>query len=114
MPLTSVTMEPPEPTRLGTVVVAHTGVGGFGFDDRMEVVHWTPPRDDHPGVCRLEKRGTVVLGWAEIEVHPRGDRSIVVWREEVRVAKLPRLFSMPLAWAGRLVFARLLAAVLAQ
>jgi hypothetical protein len=100
VPLTRVTARPPEPTRRGTVVVARTGVGGFGFDDPMEVVRWNPPTQDLPGACRLEKRGTVVDGWAEIEVRPWGQGSLVVWREHVQVATLPRVLDAPVAWAG--------------
>ncbi|WP_055552161.1 hypothetical protein [Streptomyces sp. NBRC 110028] len=114
VPLSDIAVRPGGPTRVGSVVVARTGLGRAGFDDPMEVVRWEPPGGGRPGLCRLEKRGSVVLGWAEIEVWPSGQRSRVVWREEARVARLPRVFDAPTAWAGRLVFGRVLRGLLEE
>ncbi|MFD5078750.1 SRPBCC family protein [Streptomyces sp. NPDC058371] len=107
VPLTRVTVATPPPTGEGTVFVARSGIGALAFDDPMEVVAWTPPREGRPGACRLEKRGTFVTGWAEIEVHA-SDRggSRIVWREELRVRWLPRLCDRPLAWVARRMFGR--------
>ncbi|WP_043239637.1 Immediate-early protein 2 [Streptomyces violaceusniger] len=117
VPLSGVTVRPAGPTRVGTMVVVRTGVGRAGFDDPMEVVRWDPPAGDlpagdTPGICRLEKRGSVVLGWAEIEVRPRDGGSEVVWREEARLRGLPRLFDPPTVWSGRLLFGRVIDALL--
>ncbi|RNF81328.1 SRPBCC family protein [Streptomyces botrytidirepellens] len=112
VPLSSVALRSEGPTRVGSVVVARTGVGRAGFEDPMEVVRWEPPGEGRPGLCRLEKRGSVVLGWAEIEVWADGERSRAVWREEARVARLPRALDAPTAWAGRLVFGRVLRGLL--
>ncbi|MDN0200630.1 SRPBCC family protein [Streptomyces sp. S.PNR 29] len=108
VPLTRVTVVTPPPTGRGTVFVARSGVGAFAFDDRMEVTVWQPPSDDGtPGLCRLEKRGRVVRGWAEVEVRPGpGGRSRVLWREELRVRLLPALFDGPLERTARYVFGR--------
>jgi hypothetical protein len=107
VPLTRVTATPPPPTGEGTVVVARTGVGPLAFDDRMEVTVWRPPADGEPGLCRLEKRGRVVLGWAEIEVRPGpGGRTRVLWREEVGVRFLPGVFDPLLGAAARAMFGR--------
>ncbi|MER5429569.1 SRPBCC family protein [Streptomyces sp. NPDC002588] len=107
VPLTRVTVITPPPTREGTVFVARSGVGPFAFDDRMEVALWHPPADDEPGMCRLEKRGRIVRGWAEIEVRPGpGGRTRVLWREELRVRLLPSLFDPPLGATARSVFGR--------
>jgi hypothetical protein len=107
VPLTRVTVLTAPPTHAGTVFVARSGIGPLSFDDRMEVTVWRPPVDDTPGLCRMEKRGRVVLGWAEIEVRPGpGGRSRVIWREELRVRLLPPLFDRPLAGAARYVFGR--------
>ncbi|MFF7788483.1 SRPBCC family protein [Streptomyces sp. NPDC007991] len=109
VPLTVVTVVPPEPTRVGTVVVARSGVGPLSFEDPMEVTVWQPPRDGAPGMCRLEKRGRVVLGWAELEVWPGpGGRTRVVWREEIRIRLLPSLFDGVLRPSARYVFGRAL------
>lgn len=78
VPLTAVRVDPPGPTRVGTLVVARSGAGALAFDDPMEVTVWQPPEDGAPGMCRLEKRGRVVLGWAELEVRP-GPGGRTVW-----------------------------------
>ncbi|MDR6977795.1 hypothetical protein J2X68_004519 [Streptomyces sp. 3330] len=107
VPLTRVTVLTPAPTRAGTVFEARSGLGPLSFADRMEVTEWQPPSDGEPGRCRLEKRGRVVLGWAEIEVRPGpGGRARVLWREEVRVRFLPSLVDPLLGAAGRSVFGR--------
>jgi hypothetical protein len=107
VPLTRVSVLTPPPTRQGTVFVARSGIGPLRVDDRMEVTVWRPPADEQPGLVRLEKRGRVVLGWAEIEVRPGpGGRTRVVWREELRVRFLPRLLDPVLHAAARTVFGR--------
>ncbi|MET9830310.1 SRPBCC family protein [Streptomyces sp. NPDC006385] len=107
VPLTRVRVTPPGPTREGTVVLARTGIGPLSFDDPMEVTVWRPPGTDTPGLCRLEKRGRLVTGWAEIEVLPGpGGRSRVLWREELGVRGLPRLLDGGLERAGRHLFGR--------
>ncbi|WP_133914480.1 SRPBCC family protein [Streptomyces sp. NBC_00582] len=107
VPLTRVTVVTPPPTGEGTVIVARTGLGPLSFDDRMEVTVWHPPAEDEPGRCRLEKRGRVVLGWAEIEVWPDpGGRTRVVWREEIGVRLLPSPFDPLLRGTGRRLFGR--------
>ncbi|CAL9290186.1 SRPBCC family protein [Streptomyces olindensis] len=115
VPLTAVRVEPPAPTRRGTLVVARSGVGPLAFDDPMEVTVWQPPQDGAAGRCRLEKRGRVVLGWAELEVRPGpGGRARVVWREEIRVRPLPSLFDGLLRRSARYVFGRALNRLLRQ
>lgn len=111
-PLTSVTVPDGLPTRIGTVLVARTGLGPFGFDDPMEVVRWTPPAAGRAGLCRLEKHGAVVLGRASIEVSPTECGSHVVWVEELRVRLLPRWADPLVSTVGRRVFVRVLDALL--
>ncbi|MFE9681112.1 SRPBCC family protein [Streptomyces sp. NPDC006285] len=107
VPLTRVRVVTLPPRGEGTVFVARTGVGPLGFDDRMEVVVWRPPHHGTPGLCRLAKRGRLVLGWAEIEVRPTAEGgSRVVWREELGVRGLPRAFDPVLERAGRWMFGR--------
>jgi hypothetical protein len=75
----------------------------------MEVVAWDPPR-----FCRIEKRGRVMLGWAELSVTAAGTGSIVTWREEAVPARQPR-FARPLAdAAGRRLFTRVLRGLLSD
>ncbi|WP_329333204.1 SRPBCC family protein [Streptomyces sp. NBC_00663] len=107
VPLTRVKVETAGPTGVGTVFVARTGVGPVAFDDRMEVTVWHPPTDSDPGLCRLEKRGRVVTGWAEIEVGPGpGGRSRVVWREELGFWFLPGVVDPVTRRVARYVFGR--------
>ncbi|MFJ4481057.1 SRPBCC family protein [Streptomyces longwoodensis] len=107
VPLTRVVVETPPPTGRGTVFVARTVLGPLHVDDRMEVTVWRPPAGDAPGLCRLEKRGRVVLGWAEIEVAPRpGGRTRVRWTEDIGVRLVPAFFDPVLRGAGRWVFGR--------
>ncbi|MET8975162.1 SRPBCC family protein [Streptomyces sp. NPDC004539] len=107
VPVTRVTVRTPAPTGEGTVFVARTGVGPLAFDDRMEVTVWQPPSHTTPGLCRLEKLGRVVLGWAEIEVHPGpGGRARVIWREELRMRFLPSFLDPAVRVVARRVFGR--------
>ncbi|WP_053639355.1 SRPBCC family protein [Streptomyces sp. NRRL F-4707] len=107
VPLTRVTAAPPGPTRRGTLIVARTGAGPLAFDDPMEVTVWQPPYGDTPGRCRMDKRGRVVRGWAELDVRPApGGGARVGWREELDVPLLPSLLDGVLARSGRLVFGR--------
>jgi hypothetical protein len=110
VPLTAISVLTPGPTRVGTVLVARTALGGAGFDDPMEVVEWEPPAPGKPGRCRLEKRGRVVTGWAEIRVAEADGRTRASWLEELRLGPLPapldRLTGPLTATAGRLVFGR--------
>ncbi|MEU9187729.1 SRPBCC family protein [Streptomyces sp. NPDC048484] len=115
VPLTRVRVVTLPPRGEGTVFVARTGVGRLAFDDRMEVVVWRPPRDGTPGLCRLVKRGRLVVGWAEIEVRPAPEGgSRVVWREELGVRGLPRAFDPLLERAGRWMFGRAVKGLLAR
>ncbi|MEV6402114.1 MULTISPECIES: SRPBCC family protein [Streptomyces] len=107
VPLTRVTVVTRGPNREGTVFVARTGIGPFAFDDRMEVTVWCPPEDGGPGLCRLEKRGRAVRGWAEIEVRPGpGGRTRVIWREELRPRLVPSVLDPLLRPLARAVFGR--------
>jgi hypothetical protein len=119
VPLTRVTVRTPPPTAEGTVFVARSGVGPLAFDDPMEVVVWQPPEGGGVGRCRLVKHGSLVKGWAEIEVRPHGDgagagpdspptpaASRVLWREELRVHRLPGFCDRPLGWLSRRMFGR--------
>ncbi|MFI8193604.1 SRPBCC family protein [Streptomyces sp. NPDC085946] len=115
VPLTRVSVATPPPTREGTVVVARSGLGPIGFDDPMEITVWRPPQGDAPGLCRLEKRGRVVTGWAELEVRPGpGGRARVLWREDVRVRGLPAVFDPLVRASGRAMFGRAVNALLRQ
>ncbi|MFC4498129.1 MULTISPECIES: SRPBCC family protein [Streptomyces] len=107
VPLTRVIVVTPPPYGAGAVVVARTGLGPFAFEDRMEVTVWQPPAEDEPGLCRLEKLGRAVRGWAEIEVrHGPGGRARVVWREELRFRFVPSFLDPLVGSTARRVFGR--------
>lgn len=107
VPLTRIRVLTDGPTSVGTRLVARSGIGPLALDDVMEVTVWRPPADGEGGLCRLEKRGRVVRGWAEIEVLPGpGGRSRVLWLEELRVRFLPRAFDGVLERTARVVFGR--------
>ncbi|RSS83117.1 SRPBCC family protein [Streptomyces sp. WAC06614] len=109
VPLTRTVIDTAGPTRAGTVFTARSGVGRVTVDDPMEVTLWRPPEEDRPGLVRLEKRGRVVLGWAEIEVRPRpAGGAEVHWREDLRLRGLPRFLDPVVAAVGRRVFGRAL------
>ena len=107
VPLTRIRVTPAGPTHEGTLVVARSGIGPLSFADPMEVTVWQPPGDDTPGRCRLEKRGRVVTGWAEIEVRPGpGGRTRVLWREELAVRFVPGGLDGVVERTARYVFGR--------
>ncbi|WP_419997968.1 SRPBCC family protein [Streptomyces boninensis] len=95
---------------VGGRFTARTGWRRVGFDDPMEIVEWRPPgTGGASGRCRLEKRGRLVRGWAEIEVHAEGPAAARVgWWEELRPRGLPRLLDPALARVARAVFGRAL------
>ncbi|SHG76507.1 Polyketide cyclase / dehydrase and lipid transport [Jatrophihabitans endophyticus] len=115
VPLTTIAVTTPAPDGegVGTVFTARTAVGPLGFDDPMEVVAWRPPSGTTPGRCRLEKRGRVMLGWAEITVEPHRDGSRTTWTEAARPRGLPRVADRLAAVTGRLLFGRVLRRLLA-
>lgn len=112
VPLTTIGVTTEPPNRVGTVFTARTGLGRAGFDDPMEVVEWEPPADGNGGHCRLEKRGRVMLGWAELSVQAHGTGSRVTWREEAKPAKLPAFTDAISAAAGKRLFGRVLRGLL--
>jgi Polyketide cyclase / dehydrase and lipid transport len=109
VPLTTIEVTTPPPAGVGTVFTAHTGVGRLGFDDPMEIVAWDPPH-----FCRIEKRGRVMLGWAELSVEAQADGSRVTWREQARPARLPRFADRASTASGRLLFGRVVRRLLAD
>lgn len=101
VPLTRIALTP-------TGFDAFTGVGRLGFHDPMEVVE-----SREPAFCRLEKRGRVVTGWAELVVEPHGDGSRVTWREDIHVRGMPRFLDGLTKASSRALFSRVVDGLLA-
>lgn len=96
VPLTSITLTP-------RGFDAFTGIGRVGFHDPMDVVE-----SRQPAYCRLEKRGRVVKGWAELSVDPLRAGCRVTWREEIRVTGVPRAFDGMIRASSRRLFSRVI------
>jgi hypothetical protein len=114
VPFTRMRVSTPPPNGVGTVFVARTALGPLGFDDPMQIVHWQPPGADAGGHCRIEKRGRVMLGWAELSVVPSGQGSRATWREDAAPNHLPRFLHPIAALSARLLFGRVLRRLLAD
>ena len=86
-------------------IEARTGVGPAAIPDRMRVTHWDPPRG-----FAITKLGPLLDGWAQIELHPEGAGTRLVWREEIvpRPARLGRRLSPLSDRINRLFFGRAL------
>ncbi|RAG87338.1 SRPBCC family protein [Streptacidiphilus pinicola] len=94
---------------VGDVVLARTALGPVGFDDPMEIVVLTPPTRGREGLCRLEKRGRIVRGWAELRVCAEAEGGAeALWVEEIRVRGVPAALDPLVARVARLVFGRAL------
>ncbi|MEO9137458.1 MAG: SRPBCC family protein [Jatrophihabitans sp.] len=114
VPLTTIEITTAGPTGAGTMFNARTGVGRVGFDDPMEIVEWDPPTADKAGRCRLEKRGSFMVGWAELTVEPRGSGARATWTEAARPARAPRFADKVSDALGRKLFGRVLRGLLAE
>ena len=101
VPLTSIRLT-------GDGFVARTGIGPLAFDDPMEIVAF-----EAPTFCRLEKRGRVVTGWAELRVDPHGDLTRIVWREDIHVAGTPRFADGLTKASSRRLFGKVIDGLLA-
>lgn len=93
---------------VGARFVARTSLGPFHFDDPMEVTYWQRPAEGSPGVCRVDKRGRVVLGSTVITVSPSREGSVVHWQEDATIRLLGPVASWPNRVAGRRIFGRVL------
>nr|WP_217361686.1 SRPBCC family protein [Aeromicrobium stalagmiti] len=87
---------------------AFTGIGRVGFHDPMDVVEWR-----EPSFCRLEKRGRLVTGWAELSVEPNGTGSRVTWREDIHVKGMPRFMDGITRASSHRLFSRVVDGLLA-
>jgi hypothetical protein len=106
IPLTTIQLVGLIRDAVGARFVARTSLGPFHFDDPMEVTYWQQPSGGSPGVCRVDKRGRVVLGSTVITVTPSREGSVVHWQEDATIRLLGPVASWPNRVAGRRIFAR--------
>ena len=64
---------------VGWRFTARSGPARLPLVDEMVLTRWEPGRR-----YALTKLGPLLRGWADIEVHPSGAGSRVVWSEEIR------------------------------
>lgn len=86
---------------VGSTVSARTGPRGLGIVDRMVVERSDPPATElgHSGVAAYRKLGPVLLGTAELQVHPTAaDRCRVTWIEQVHLRGTPAWLTGPPVW----------------
>jgi carbon monoxide dehydrogenase subunit G len=62
----------------------------------------------------LEKTGSLILGWAEIEVHAQSSGARVIWTEDVNIRGLPRVFDRLAKMVGQWMFGRAIDGLLAD
>ncbi|MBA3233847.1 MAG: SRPBCC family protein [Propionibacteriales bacterium] len=109
IPLTSVTRTG---EGAGSFFNARTALGPIGFDDLMEVTQWRPPEPGAAGLCRIEKRGHVITGWAELTVSPTADGTRVSWLEDATIRHTAGVLDFPIRILSARVFGRLIDALL--
>jgi hypothetical protein len=112
VPLTRIRVLTPPPSAIGTTFVARTGLGRVAFEDPMEITEWDPPTGGSAGRCHLEKRGRIMLGWAELRVDPIADGCQATWTEDIRLAHAPPWLDRPTVLSSRLLFGRVLRGLL--
>lgn len=100
IPLTKVEVEGGDPTAVGSVFTATTGVGPLAMPDRMRVQRCDWDDATSSGNCVVEKLGPVLTGTAGFTVEPGADGGVVRWFEDVEVAKAPGFVSPMLTRMG--------------
>lgn len=110
IPFTTIEHDP-GPIAVGWRFAGRTGVGRLALLDRMEVTRWEPGES-----FRIDKRGPVLDGWADVHFSVDGDDTRVVWRE--RIVLRPRVLGAALGPvldpANRVFFGRALSAMAAR
>jgi hypothetical protein len=99
---------------VGSSFTARTSLGPLGFDDPMHITVWRPPDADTVGHCRIEKRGRVITGWAELTVAPTPTGSRVRWGEAASIRHTGKVLDRPSRLVSRWMFGRLVDRLLAD
>lgn len=117
VPATRVEVGEGDPTEVGATFTAFTGYGPLTLEDRMRVTRCDWDDQAAQGTCDVDKLGPVLTGRAGFTVEPHGERTRVVWVEEVVVPYVPEFLSGIVGTAGAAGFRaamRRLAALLAR
>lgn len=110
IPLTTVTRSG---EGVGSSFTARTSLGPLGCNDAMAVTAWRPPDAVSAGHCRIEKRGNVITGWAELTVTSTPTGSRIRWVEDASIRRTGKVLDVPSRLASQRIFGRLVDRLLA-
>jgi carbon monoxide dehydrogenase subunit G len=96
IPMTTMDVEPGDPTEAGREFTARTGVGPLVLVDQMRVTTCDWDASTSSGTCEVDKLGPVLVGVARFTVTPDGPGSMLEWVEDVTMKRLPK-FLAPVA-----------------
>ena len=101
IPMTRVELDPADSSRF----TAWSGPGRLALEDRMHAE--AAEFDGTSGRCRVRKLGPVLVGEAEFAVGPglAAGTTLVQWREDVTVPRLPAPLAPIVAWVSARLFA---------
>lgn len=108
---------PGDHSAVGDTFTAFTGYRSIALEDRMRVERCEWDAASRSGRCTVEKLGPVLRGRAGFTVEPRAAGSVMVWTEDVTVARIPQFLAPVIARLSALGFKlgmRKLAAVLSE
>lgn len=84
IPLTRVWSLDGRPLRPGSGFVGRTGLGALGFDDRMQVAEWTPPRH-----AVVRKTGPWLRGTITVDLDADGGHTRLRWHQTFGARGVP-------------------------
>jgi len=104
IPMTTVDAGDGDPTEVGYTFTAWSGLRPLALEDRMRVVRCEWDDTGRSGICEVAKLGPVLGGHAGFTVRPDGAGTVLAWREDVTIDRLPRFLSPIAARLGVLGF----------
>ncbi|HET8599884.1 MAG TPA: SRPBCC family protein [Segeticoccus sp.] len=116
IPLTTVRTDPGPPGQ-GWCFTGLTGLGQLRLPDTMRLTRWRPPvHAAAPAAFTVVKTGPLLAGWADVQVSPHPQGSLVRWQEEIvpRPVALGRLTAPLLDRGNAALFRHALARMAAE